>query len=346
MAKFECPDLLKEMIAVRFINVQKHPHYPLWLYNYNMRAQHKNAWNEATCACRGLIMDEDCNIVSRPFKKFFNLSKINPDILPNEPFTVTDKIDGSLGISYWYNGSWHIATRGSFNGKQATKATQILHRKYADCCQKMNPQYTYLFEIIYPANHIIIDYGDREELVLLAVIDTETGLELIDFADIGFPVLKPIRELKSFDDVLQLNDDKAEGVVVRFKSGFRVKVKFDEYLRLHRIMVSLSETKVWRYLSNERDIGKLCEIAGEKYTPWIKLTAEKLLSAYNNMSQSIKEEFDALPKFTSQNEAVEYIEKRENADILFNILGNKPVKKMIWQLVKPDENASWFSERG
>ncbi|MDR1552712.1 MAG: T4 RnlA family RNA ligase [Prevotellaceae bacterium] len=334
------------MIAGRFINVQKHPDFPLWLYNYSMRAQSHDVWNEATCICRGLIMDEAQNIVSRPFKKFFNYWQIAPEDIPNEPFVVTDKMDGSLGISYWYNGIWSIATRGSFNGKQATRATQILHRKYADCCLKMQPQYTYLFEIIYPANRIIVDYGAREELVLLAVIDTETGRELPDFANIGFPILKTFEGFNSFEEVLQLNDNRAEGVVVRFESGLRVKVKFPEYLRLHRIMLGLSETKIWRYLANKHGIEKLCEKAGEEYSPWIRTTAAKLTSSYNVLYQKIMDEFHALPDFSSQKEAAEYIKNSPNETLLFCLLHKKPIDKLVWQRIKPDENASWFSIRG
>ena len=346
MAKFEYPDLLKEMIAGRFINVQKHPNFPLWLYNYSMRAQSRDVWNEATCACRGLIMDEAQNIVSRPFKKFFNHWQINPADMPKEPFTVTNKMDGSLGISYWYNGIWNIATRGSFDGKQATRATQILHRKYADCCLKMQPQYTYLFEIIYPTNRIIVDYGEREELVLLAVIDTETGRELTDFADIGFPLLETFEGFNSFEEVLQLNDNRAEGVVVRFENGLRLKVKYPEYMRLHRIMLGLSETKIWHYLAKERGIERLCEIAGEEYSPWIRATAERLTLSYNNLYQEIIDEFRALPNFTSQKEAAEYIKDTPNEALLFCLLHEKPINKLVWQRIKPDENASWFSYRG
>jgi RNA ligase len=346
MAKFEHSDLLKEMVTGRFINVQKHPDFPLWLYNYSMRAQSHNVWNETICACRGLIMDESQNIISRPFKKFFNYWQIEPADMPNESFVVTDKMDGSLGISYWHNGVWRIATRGSFDGKQATRATQILHRKYADCCLKMQPQYTYLFEIIYPANRIIVDYGDREELVLLAVIDTETGSELTDLTDIGFPLLKTFDGFNSFEEVLQLNDNRAEGVVVRFESGLRVKVKFSEYLRLHRIMLGLSETKIWRYLVNELGIEKLCERAGEEYSPWIRATAERFTLSYNTLYQNIMDEYNALPDFSSQKEADEYIKNSPNEALLFCLLHEKPINKLVWQRIKPDENASWFSNRG
>ena len=346
MAKFEHIELLKEMIEKRFVNVMKHPRFPLWLYNYNKRAQHKEVWNEATRACRGMIMDAELNVISRPFGKFFNHWETDPATIPNEPFTVTEKIDGSLGISYWYKGVWRIATRGSFNSRHAQRATKILRRKHATCLKNMNPEYTYLFEIIYPENRIIVDYGDREELVLLAVIHTATGKELTDFENIGFPVLKTLEGLNSIDDVLKFNDDNAEGVVIRFASGYRLKVKFEEYLRLHSIMLSLTGTKIWRYLSKGYDLEKLYEVSGEEHRSWIKTTADKLLVSYNALNEEVMAAFHALPKFKSQKKAAEYIADKEHAAILFNLLNGKPIEKMLWQQVKPDENASWFAERG
>ena len=348
MAKFEHPELLKEMIDKRFVNVLKHPRYPLWLYNYSKRAQHKEIWNEATCACRGMIMDAELNIVSRPFCKFFNHWEVTPDALPNEPFTVTEKVDGSLGISYWYKGVWRISTRGSFNSRHAIRANQILRRKYASCIKKMQPEYTYLFEIIYPENRIIVDYGDREELVLLAVIHTETGREITDFEDIGFPMLKTLEGFDSLDDVLKLKltNTDSEGVVLRFAGGYRLKVKFEEYLRLHSMMLSLTGTKIWRYLSKGFDLERLYEVSGEEHRAWIKTMAEKIFSDYNALNQEVTEEFRALPPFDTQKEAAEYITDRKHAAILFNLLNGKPIEQMLWQAVKPDENASWFAERG
>ena len=347
MAKFENPELLKEMIDRRFINVQKHPRFPLWLYNYSKRAQHKDAWNEATRVCRGLIMDAELNIVSRPFSKFFSYWEINPDEIPHEKFTVTDKVDGSLGISYWYKGVWRIATRGSFDGKQATRANKILRRKYAAEVKKMQPQYTYLFEIIYPENRIIVDYGTREELILLAVIDTETGAEITDFEPLNFPRLKTFDNFKTFEDVLNYTDDKAEGFVMRFESGLRLKVKFDEYKRLHKIMLGLTETKVWNHLMKGYDISQLYEMAGEEYHAWIKTTVEKLQFAHDALKKEIFAEFRAVPRFETKKLAAEYItEKSENAEVLLDLLHHKPIDKLLWQRVKPDENASWFADRG
>ena len=46
------------------------------------------------------------------------------------------------------------------------------------------PGKTYLFEIIYPENRIVVDYGDYKGLVLIDVIDNETGKsDLQEFDD-------------------------------------------------------------------------------------------------------------------------------------------------------------------
>lgn len=169
---------LKQLIADDYINVQKHPTADLYIYNYSPKAQYDRLWNDWTLACRGLIMNALYEVVARPFHKFFNLEETENLILPDEPFEVYEKMDGSLGILYWADGKPAIATRGSFTSEQAIVATELLHTKYANSLEHLDPTKTYLFEIIYPENRIVIDYGDARKLVLLAVIDTKTGAEI------------------------------------------------------------------------------------------------------------------------------------------------------------------------
>jgi RNA ligase len=47
-------------------------------------------------------------------------------LTPTENFEVYEKMDGSLGIVFWYRGQWVVATRGSFTSDQANKAREIL----------------------------------------------------------------------------------------------------------------------------------------------------------------------------------------------------------------------------
>lgn len=65
--------LLNQMINEKLVSVQKHPEAELFIYNYTPRVQYEKLWNPITLLTRGLILDSENNIVSRPFGKFFNL---------------------------------------------------------------------------------------------------------------------------------------------------------------------------------------------------------------------------------------------------------------------------------
>lgn len=165
---------LPSLVEAGLITRREHPKYPLFIYNYTPRCQFARAWTPETLACRGLILDEDGNVIARPFRKFFNLGEQNANLPIGDAFEAFEKLDGSLGIAYrepeW--GTIQIATRGAFASEQALWAS----RWWADNCQDIDiPRgETWLFEIIYPSNRIVIDYKDRAELVLLAVIDRKS----------------------------------------------------------------------------------------------------------------------------------------------------------------------------
>jgi RNA ligase len=149
----------------------------------------------------GLILDDNYIIVARPFPTFFNYSEIAEQVIPNENFEVYEKMDGSLGILYWIDNQLFIATRGSFTSDQSKVANELLNSKYAATLPFLDRTKTYLFEIIYPENRIVINYSDAEILVLLAVIDIETGHDLA-LEDIGFPIVKRhdgLRHLRFFE---------------------------------------------------------------------------------------------------------------------------------------------------
>ncbi len=138
--------LLKQMIDEGYVMVQKHPNADLFIYNYSRKCQYERNWNEITLLTRGLILDGDMNIVARPYKKFFNIEEHTPEQIPNLPFEIYEKLDGSLGILFNYKNEWIIASRGSFTSDQAIKATEML--KNYDM-SNLNKEYTYIFEIIY-----------------------------------------------------------------------------------------------------------------------------------------------------------------------------------------------------
>ena len=198
---------LTKLIEQRYINVQKHPTADLFIYNYTQNAQYEAFWNEYTLMCRGLILDAVGNIVARPFPKFFNWEELPSNQIPNEPFDVYEKMDGSLGILYWIDDEPFIATRGSFVSEQALWASEFLHQNFKKEYQKLNKKHTYLFEIIYPENRIVVNYNNRQDLVLLAVIDNATGQDMALPTDLSFTIVKKydgltIRHLKTMMSII------------------------------------------------------------------------------------------------------------------------------------------------
>lgn len=255
------PDVMADAIARQRVNVQTDGE-GLRILNYAADVQYEGDWTEATRVARGLILDEDDNVVARPFPKFFNFGQPEVGELPEKAFDVWDKADGSLGIAYRHprTGQVKIATRGSLKSEQAQWATDWwqTHCRHIDIPTGVTP----LFEIIYPGNRIVVNYGDRAELVLLAVIDNRSG------ADAGGELADP-REVLGWDgavverhgryatieelvEEVQTDDTRTnfEGYVVRYagdgrRPNLRVKIKYPQYVAMHRLMMHLDSRRVW-----------------------------------------------------------------------------------------------------
>jgi T4 RnlA family RNA ligase len=324
-------ELLQEMIHEGYVQVQKHPLLDLYIYNYSAKAQYDRVWNEVTLACRGLILDAEMRVLARPFAKFFNLGEHENQIIPNETFEVYEKMDGSLGILYWFNGEPFIATRGSFNSEQAQKANMILKNKYADAIQNLSTDKTYLFEIIYPQNRIVVDYGTREELVLLAVINNETGMDE-PLADIGFPMAKRYDGINDIQLLKGLQEENREGFVIKYNSGLRYKVKFEEYLRIHRIVTQVSTINIWEYLRAGMPFNDILDRVPDEFYQWVKVTKESLETQFALIEAEAKAEFKPLE---NRKETALYFMTCKHPSVLFHLLDGRDYKDAIWKQLRP-----------
>ncbi|MEM8528312.1 MAG: T4 RnlA family RNA ligase [Bacteroidota bacterium] len=325
-------DFLQQMLAQNYVYCQKHLEANLWIYNYSAKTQYDALWNEITMQCRGLILNENFEYMARPFSKFFNLGERANQLIPDEPFEVYEKMDGSLGILYWIENEPFIATRGSFVSEQAKVANVILREKYKHAFEQLDRSKTYLFEIIYPQNRIVVDYGKRRELVLLAIINTATGAEE-SLQDIGFPVVKKYDGIQDIDNLIKLEEANREGFVIRFESGLRYKVKFKEYLRLHRIVTQVSSISIWEYLRAGKSFDEILEIVPDEWYAWINAKVRELNNAYKAIEKQCKNEFKVLE---DRAETAYYFNQRDYPSILFAMLDGKPYEDRIWKLVRPE----------
>lgn len=323
--------LLKEMISQNYIRVNKHPNHDLYIYNYTQSAQFERIWNDVTLSCRGLILDENFKVVARPFPKFFNLGEMENQVLPDTTFEVYDKMDGSMGILYWIDEVPFMASRGSFASDQSDKANEMLHGKYKESWSLLDKNKTYLFEIIYPENRIVLDYGVAEELVLLAIIDTQTGEEF-PLEEIGFPVVERYDGIKDILTLKEMDIVNKEGFIIKYSNNFRVKIKFEEYLRLHRIITQVSNLNIWEYLKTNQSMEEILERVPDEFFDWVKQTKADLENKYLIIENQSKADFKILE---SRKETALYFLTCQHSGVLFAMLNGKDYSEIIWKMIRP-----------
>lgn len=276
---------------------QVHPVHDLTIWNYSPKVQYDRLWDEITLQCRGLVTNSEGEVIARPFKKFFNYEEYlenAPHMIPNESFDVFDKMDGSLGILFNYKNEWILATRGSFTSDQAIKGKKILDNNYDTT--ELLPYNTYLFEIIYPENRIVIDYG-KEMLVLLGAFETKTGNEipyesLAWYSEMcGYPLVKKYNGVTDYSTLKSIVSNDAEGFVIRFKNGFRMKIKGDEYCRLHKILTNVSNRDIWEYLKYDKPLDDILDKVPDEFYNWVRETIKDFQDKQEEILGYVIEDF-------------------------------------------------------
>jgi RNA ligase len=339
--------LLDEMIEKKYVNVQKldtgDPTTDLWLLNYSKSCQLEHIWNEVTIQCRGLIINMFGTIKARPFVKFYNYEELDGlgITVPNLPFDAYEKMDGSLGIMYWVNDVPYLATRGSFTSDQCKHGTEILHTKYKDMWNRFDKTKTYLFEIIYPEDKHCIVYGPEvDDIFLLAVIDTETGLEtdsIDNYRDV-LSVTKHYDGIKDWKNIReQFDGANREGFVIRFSNGFRMKLKYEQYFKIHFLRSMLSKKLILEHIEE----GSLCEL-----DKMIKELDEENQIYYNKMKQDILDRYSEIEnkmlsiyrpssEFASQKDYAAWVLTNKGySGMIFQKDKGNDYSPIIWKIIK------------
>lgn len=340
-------------IAERLVSVRPHPTSGLNILNYTPQAQYKNDWTHELRLCRGLIIsgppdDPKSIIVARPFAKFPNLAEYATGgpfgALPERySIEVTEKMDGSLAIVYFDGSRYQVATRGSFESPQAASASKLLGALYPDL--EVPSGTTLLCEYIAPWNRIVVPY-EQESLVALAAIDNATGAD-VDLSWWTGPRAKvhsQISDLNDLRDKVGREDTaSAEGFVVRFipdtpnAPSMRAKVKYAEYLRLHRMVTGVSTLTIWEHLSQGKDLAELLDAVPDEFYKFVSATVATLKNKFDELmdAASLAASLVAgLPRKDAAAILTKY--DRPVSIVAFALLDNKDVAPLIWKMIRPE----------
>lgn len=342
-------NILNDYVERGLVDKNVHQTLPIAIYNYSRTCQYERKWDEITLMCRGLVLDNEGNVVAKSFNKFFNFEELKPEEIPNESFEVFEKLDGSLGILFNYNGEWILATKGSFTSDQAVKGMEML-KKYR--YERLLPGFTYLFEILYEKNRIVCKY-DYEDLILLAVIDNddEYELEIHDdrvhlggnrfkhiYENLGFKLVKKYDGINDYRTLKSMISNNQEGFVIRFKNGFRMKIKGEEYVRLHKILTGFSNVDIWEHLKDKKDFSTFLDTVPDEFDNWVKETVRDLIIQYENIERNYKLYFSYMVEKNMHLDRKIFAEETKrytHSSILFKMIDNKDYSDYIWKIIKP-----------
>lgn len=337
---------LEAAIAAGYVRTQEHPTLPYVIHNYSELAQFERAWTPVTRQCRGLITDAAGEVIARPFPKFMNVGEPGAYAgQPDEPVIVSEKHDGSLGIGYPTGaGGYAIATRGSFASEQAQHATALWQERYAEHVT-IPAGLTPLWEIVFPANRIVLDYRGLNDLILLGAVDIATGRSMDPLAaskQIGWP--GPVAEVFPFDTFAEAIAAAArpnrEGFVIHFpEADERTKWKYEEYVKLHALVTGMNERVVWEHLGGGGNIDDLAAPLPDEFHPWVREVASRLVERRDSITAAAvaahKQILAALPEGWTRKEYALAAQSHQLRPWLFNILDGRDPGPGIWKTLRP-----------
>ena len=202
---------------------------------YKRKVFYDGLWNEYLEECRGLIVDDNFNIVSYPFTKIYNykVEKNAPLIHPDEMVEAHRKVNGFMVAVTWHNSDILVSTTGSIDSDYVKMARELIDpdlERYRETCRE-NPEYTFMFECVHRNDPHIIP--EREGMYLLGARVKKLGSRitatLFDCHDFNARHVERMFAPMEYVEIL-VKHVKHEGFVIYAPGNVATKIKSPYYL--------------------------------------------------------------------------------------------------------------------
>jgi hypothetical protein len=201
---------------------------------YKKKVFYDGLWNEFLEECRGLIVDDDFNIVSYPFTKIYNykVEKNAPTFYPDEMVYAYRKVNGFMVAVTWYKGDIIVSTTGSIDSDYVKMARELIEPSieyYRQTCAD-NKNHTFMFECVHRNDPHIIP--EKEGMYFLGARKKELGSDIETHmwyaTEFGAEQVEQIIAPMEYIELLAKHV-KHEGFVI-YANGKATKIKSPYYL--------------------------------------------------------------------------------------------------------------------
>jgi len=214
----------------------------LYILKYTQKTFYKGIWNRFLEECRGTVVDEDFNVVTRPFTKIYNygIDKESPVFDDNEIVTAIRKINGFLVNVSFYQGDLLVTTSGSADGPHVDMAKEYLDGVKDNLFDLFYntalEHYTLMFECVHENDPHVIE--EESGLYLIGIRENKWDSRvvydhcLIDMTAYFLNVKRPCyyRDITIGSLIQYTKNANHEGYVFYTKDGQSSKTKSPYYL--------------------------------------------------------------------------------------------------------------------
>jgi hypothetical protein len=329
---------IEDLYALYSIKAVQHKKYPeLYLFKYN---QIESPFAERIVQeSRGVILNknDNWNIVSRAFDKFFNHGEqLAAKIDWNEAY-IQEKLDGSLISMYWYDGKWNVATSGSPDASgdvfgHGFTFEELFWKTFTDLGYKPPPErhkcITFIFELMTMYNRVVVAHKEPR-LVLIGmrcnVDELSTELDIHDSASVtkplGYEKVRLFVTESSIDNIVasfsNMDPVSQEGYVVMDVDFKRIKVKHPGYVQLHRFKDGMSKKALLEIIRT----GETSELL--VHFPEWKEMHDEIFEKYESLKKRIAETHERTYNTLSQKAFAMMIKELPYSGILFSLRAGK-----------------------
>jgi len=306
--------------------------------------------NDIVRECRGLIVDKKLNPVCIPFFKFANFGESYADEIDWATAIVEEKIDGSLLKVWSYEGKWIVSTNGTIFASKAIIGsedeikTESSYGSFGDlftdacnlaglCLNKLNPQNTYMFELVSPYNRVVVPH----ESIDLYHIGTRNNVTLHELeVDIGIkkPKTYPCGNLTDLIDMASKLRYCEEGYVVKDSYYRRIKVKSPAYVAVSHLISGMSDKRLLE-LIRTNEIEEFLSYFPE-YWSEVNDLQHRIQELEHYLNTIINEKINLI-EYRTRKEYAEMAIKTKYPAFCFSYLDGKVSKPLDWVWSMPND---------
>jgi len=325
------PATLSAELGIKF---KPHPKYPeLIHFSYDQLESPKD--HHIVHECRGLILNSAQNweVVAYPFRRFANYGETWAAPMDWSSIRVQEKIDGSLMILWWFEGTWNVSTKGSPDaggevGDWGFTFSQLFWRTMADrhtaSMNVLELDITYMLELTSAYNRVVCVYEGAPSLTVIGARQILPGIAYPEIPvteiNIGLPIVRefPLNSLSDIEAAsLALNPMENEGFVVLDQNFNRCKIKSPSYVAIHHLKEGFGARRIIRLIQ----LGEQSEVLS--YFPEYRALFEEISAKIDAMIAGIEKDWAELMVIRDRKEfALEAVE-RPHPGVLFALFLNK-----------------------